>query len=377
MLARMNDFLLKYSTLPDQGTKEWTDLREGGFGASDLPSLLGVNPYKSAKVSIAEKTGLEAKPDYRDPNFMWGHFWEPIHRNLIKIKLETEIYEASSIPYEDTGIKSRYRNSPDGVFTIHRDVLIREFGNDLPELEYDEDGYTVGILELKAPAQRKLKGEIPEYYIPQVYSNMCVIRPSTFGIYSEIIVVRCDIKDVRSGMNHTSSKKFGGINTDKTTILHNGVILIYCTPDIREYFMTKINGKNYMSDSLCDFGTCSKDLFYEMIQYWRGIGDKDTPGCPPKISVKYINVDDEIEYDENILGYCAWKCFDMSFHVVKKIDNYIENIWPIIEVCLYTLDKIKEVSSKEQKMLMLDIGETIINKVTNECYNNINEISSC
>lgn len=65
------------------GTPEWHAARAQGIGASDVGSVLGLNPYKSAQRLWSEKTGRLTPPNLDDnPNVMRG------------VALETPIAEA-------------------------------------------------------------------------------------------------------------------------------------------------------------------------------------------------------------------------------------------------------------------------------------------
>ena len=65
------------------GTPEWHAARAQGIGASDVGSVLGLNPYKSALRLWSEKTGRLTPPNLdNNPNVMRG------------VALETPIAEA-------------------------------------------------------------------------------------------------------------------------------------------------------------------------------------------------------------------------------------------------------------------------------------------
>ena len=42
-----------------QGTAEWRKWRNGGFGSSDIPALMGENPWRSIRALIEGKKGLQ------------------------------------------------------------------------------------------------------------------------------------------------------------------------------------------------------------------------------------------------------------------------------------------------------------------------------
>jgi len=45
-----------------QGTKEWSEWRRNGIGASDAPTIMGENPFKNINQLLTEKLNLSHKP---------------------------------------------------------------------------------------------------------------------------------------------------------------------------------------------------------------------------------------------------------------------------------------------------------------------------
>jgi len=72
----------------EQGTAEWKDWRKDGITATDIPVLLGVNPYKSVYTLTLEKSGLAKEPNLdANPNVQRGNRLEPIARDVLDEKL--------------------------------------------------------------------------------------------------------------------------------------------------------------------------------------------------------------------------------------------------------------------------------------------------
>jgi len=60
-----------------QNTPEWLEWRAGGVGASDAPTIMGENPWKSPAQLWAEKVGLVAPPDLSgNPHVQRGNRFE-------------------------------------------------------------------------------------------------------------------------------------------------------------------------------------------------------------------------------------------------------------------------------------------------------------
>ena len=68
-----------------QGTQPWLDWRSQGITATDIPTILGLNPYKTAYSLWLEKTGRANPPDLRgNPNVERGNRLEPIARQVLE-----------------------------------------------------------------------------------------------------------------------------------------------------------------------------------------------------------------------------------------------------------------------------------------------------
>ncbi|SEG88392.1 YqaJ viral recombinase family nuclease [Marinobacterium lutimaris] len=66
-----------------QGTQAWLDWRAQGVSASDMPTIMGKNPYKTAYQLWLEKTGRANPPDLsNNPNVQRGNRLEPLAREF-------------------------------------------------------------------------------------------------------------------------------------------------------------------------------------------------------------------------------------------------------------------------------------------------------
>lgn len=276
MSDRFNHIIDKFSNLPAQGSVEWHKHRKYGIGASELATYLDINKSVTIKKGLSEKVGLREPTPSTEPCFIWGHFWEPIHRIIIQKLLnikDSEMKEMGAIPYGEDKYTSKFKNSPDGIFIVDKQKLESVFGKkevDELEIDYiDKDGKVFGILELKAPIGRTPYGFIPEYYLPQVLSNMCVVQNASFGLFSEMVVKRCSQVDVYGGGNYTPSVGYGNTIMNSDELLYNGCVYVYASEPYRTKLRSLVLKKNAASDELCDFGSCLSDQFFYMIALWR------------------------------------------------------------------------------------------------------------
>ena len=130
----------------EQRTKEWYEQRNNAITASDIPTVLGENNYKTPWNLFLDKCGGNAKPFVGNDATRWGNH------------------------YEDVAIEK---------YSELRDKKVLSFGllihPDYPWLGGSPDGITTDgiLLEVKCPLSRKIvHGEVPHHYLSQVLLNL-------------------------------------------------------------------------------------------------------------------------------------------------------------------------------------------------------------
>ncbi len=73
-----------------QGTPKWKKWRLGGFGASDIPVLMGENPWKSIKRLLDEKNGKGN--DFQNADMRRGTLLEPEARRKYSREVGFAVY---------------------------------------------------------------------------------------------------------------------------------------------------------------------------------------------------------------------------------------------------------------------------------------------
>jgi hypothetical protein len=161
-IAAIEQCAAQYGSLPKQGTEEWKRLRMGGFGGSELASLMGDNPYSSLKELIASKVGLlEFNGNLAT---RWGNMFENITEILVRTLFDAKLWELSSVP----GFCDHHRFSPDGLGVMQVKCHGVVAGKQYTTLEW-----LAVLLEYKAPFSSIPKGIIPKHYLAQVMGGMC------------------------------------------------------------------------------------------------------------------------------------------------------------------------------------------------------------
>jgi len=130
----------------EQQTSEWLKWRERGLGGSDIASVLGLSPYKTAYRLLQEKRGV-VKPDDK-PNFAMerGNRFEPVARSHVEL-LSGKAWPPALV-----------------VHPVHEYLRVSLDGQCGDE-----------ILEIKVPSEKLLRevqtkglGGVPDYYIVQM-----------------------------------------------------------------------------------------------------------------------------------------------------------------------------------------------------------------
>ncbi len=130
----------------EQRTPEWYEARENMITASDIASVLGVNPYKNRQKLLKDKV----EPPKYVSNFA------TIHGNKYEDEARLLFGKLYNLETWDVGLfrHNEYKwigGSPDGIAS---------------------DG---SLLEIKCPIKREIKHEIPVYYYPQVQICMEIL----------------------------------------------------------------------------------------------------------------------------------------------------------------------------------------------------------
>jgi putative phage-type endonuclease len=135
-----------------QGTDAWHSFRSKGFGASEANVIAGMNPWKSVIDLWAAKTGRPTEPFKMNDAVQHGIDTEPEARRRFTEATDIEMSPICAISKE----YEFCRASLDGI-NPEKDI----------------------ILEIKCPSRmpihmKAVRGEIPEYYYPQVQHQLFV-----------------------------------------------------------------------------------------------------------------------------------------------------------------------------------------------------------
>ena len=143
---------LKTIPQPEQRTPEWYTFRNNRLTASDLGTIIGVNPYENYNKIIQKKCGFEA-PFYMNKHIKRGVKYEEVITNIYEFRNNVKVFEYGCIPHPTIG---HFGASPDGIV---------DSGSENKQ-------YIGRMLEIKCPGSRPITGFCPEYYYAQVQGQL-------------------------------------------------------------------------------------------------------------------------------------------------------------------------------------------------------------
>jgi len=146
-MYKLEYYQSKFKNLFEQGSDDWLEGRRFAFGGSEIAAVLDADPYTKFTDLLQKK---KTRENIKEDNTEWGKMFEPVSKIFITLEQEKKIHEFSSIPHCFFPVCY----SPDGVLV---------------------DGDDLVLLEIKNPIRRGV-GYIPEYYLHQIKTGMCILN---------------------------------------------------------------------------------------------------------------------------------------------------------------------------------------------------------
>jgi putative phage-type endonuclease len=143
---------LKKIPQPEQRTPAWHEFRGNRLTASDLGTVMGMNPYEQYKNAILKKCGLDM-PFVTNKAIQHGVKHEETVTKLYELRNSVSIYEYGCIPHPTI---KHFGASPDGIVDIGS----------------ENKDYLGRMIEIKCPTGRPITGFCPEYYWAQVQGQL-------------------------------------------------------------------------------------------------------------------------------------------------------------------------------------------------------------
>jgi hypothetical protein len=310
--AILQEFVDKWSCLPEQRSPEWFAVRTHNIGASEMGTLLGINKYQNIKRLIEMHCGLVEFGDKTAVN--WGCVLEEVITKMVEIIFQCKITEMGSIP--TVGCIGQ-RCSPDGV------AVVKMLGDLIVSFEF------------KAPKNRLPRGSIPEYYIPQVYSCLHAVEPADIGIFVDTVIRKC------ASVDWTFSNIKYDTEYHRKTKFFNVVgksILYFCDTSNVD---SPVNlGESQGSDLDKMLSDVAEHHKYT-VKYGRVVMS----------DMKDTNIEKELndEMPINCIAFLPVKIMQVDIIPVNKIPGYVFEFQPLITRILNVIKKITDSPEKERR----------------------------
>lgn len=184
----------RYSGAPVQRTEAWHQARLGRVGGSELAAAMGLNPYCSPAQLLAKKCGLGGRDDPGTPCH-WGTLFEAVTERFVSRDCGAPLH-GSNIHIDGGPLGCPgFSNSPDGFCCLRLEGR-RILGAGEPA--GPRTRVVAALMEFKAPFRRSLKGQIPGYYLPQVWSGLH-LSGAEVGCYVEALYRVCTLRQLEDG----------------------------------------------------------------------------------------------------------------------------------------------------------------------------------
>jgi putative phage-type endonuclease len=327
---------LKKIPQPEQRTPEWYAFRKDRLTASDLGTIIGVNPYEQADYVVQKKCGFE-KPFKVNRAIKWGIKYEEVITMVYQQRNEVKVFEYGCLPHQKIG---HFGASPDGIVdsdSINKDYIGR-------------------MLEIKCPTSRDITGFIPEYYHAQVQGQLevCDLEYCDF--------VECKISEYASGEEYWAD----GDNYYQDNGFEKGVVIDTYDLKLKKevFYYAKLGSTkeeiDKWEDEIIDKIVETEHLDYIKTSYWKVTQynellikrDKEwfDGVCLPKINEFWAKV---LEYRQRPLEDVKALCSSRNSKSKKIVD-------------LNEKPKLNEVQYSKDKSLITNYLDKKEEKPTNE-----------
>lgn len=345
----LDAFVNLYSGMK-QRDASWYKSMATTIGGSEIAALLSISeieelrkyksPYSNFNEIIQNKIAIVNGEDN------WGAggiacWWGTLFEEVITITVEIELGEKIKGDSICIQIIKGHRNSPDGYIVAHfcedepfdpANPKYKLYTTDMNNIELIKFSKIV-MLEFKCPLSRKPTGDIPNHYVPQLWSGLAVSSVASLGVFVDSIFRKCAIGDLGENKNYDTTYH----NKDHTLTIGDpicwGMIGIYSTIKPIAQF-TDVGTSGY-SDFHYIMGAISEKKMKTEIC---------TPWFPKKrymngnqLCQKYDSPEDLInELKENtptkyyFLGVLPWKLFYSAYIPINPRANFLEEIQPLI-----------------------------------------------
>lgn len=339
----IDDFIKVYNTDVKQRDSNWYKLMGTTVGGSEVAALMGLSPYSNfykvveSKIDICK--GNKPWNSVENLSCWWGTLFEDIITRYVEIDLGNQIKGTSICIQKYEG----HRNSPDGYIVAnfyYKDNKYHLWTTDLPNDIIEIS--MILLLEFKCPITRRVTGDIPKYYKPQVLSGLSVSPLAHKGLFVDAVFRKCSINQLGNNPQYDTifHKK---INNKEFNPIAWGAVTVHIqqskdTSIIKNIYeecfgMDYVDGEENDIIDLGDISYVSYDIFNRVMSL---INDKELLTTQSTVQFADGRGDDKLldlrqRTSCFIFAILPWKVFDVSYVPVDREPNFLENIYPIIQ----------------------------------------------
>lgn len=334
----IDEFIKTYNNDIKQRDNNWYKLMGTTVGGSEVAALMGLSPYSSFYKVVESKIEICKGNLSNSINTLacwWGTVFEDVIAKYVETDLGNEVKGTSICIQKYEG----HRNSPDGYIVAKfykKDDKYHIWTTDKP-IDIIELSMIL-LLEFKCPITRKVTGDIPKYYKPQVLSGLAVSPIAHKGLFIDAIFRKCSIDQLGNNSEYDMvfHKKIG----KELYPIAWGAITIHIqqSKDItkikdiyEECFDLEYDASS--SNDVIDLGEVSYSIFNDIMSL---INDKTL--ITTQSTVCFADGRGSIEPLDlkqrpncYIVAVLPWKLFDISYVPVDREPNFLENIYPVIQ----------------------------------------------
>jgi len=331
----ITDFVNLYTDLK-QKDANWYKIMGTTVGGSELASIMGLNPYSSfydvveSKIKICK--GIKQE-NINNVSCCWGTLFENVITRYVSIDFGNKVKGTKICIQKYEG----HRTSPDGYVVVN--LYLKDGKYNLWTTDLSRDDIVKSIilmLEFKCPITRKVTGNIPNYYKPQVLSGLEVSPIAHKGLFIDAVFRKCSLDQLGNNVLYDTSfhKKSLNINPIAWGIIPICISDNNISDNIKsiyeEYFNFEFNADE---TNLIDMGDIDISLFEKIMflinenkllpikstmTFLDGRGDKDIYQFKKKT-------------DFTLFAMIPWKLFDVSYVPVEREVGFLDKIYPKIQ----------------------------------------------
>lgn len=346
---QLAELISKNAYLPDQGTKEWLEVRRFNIGGSEMSVITGENGFSNIKKLVATKAGLVHFTGRLATR--WGKMFENVTILLMEniLHVDGKIQETSSLK----GAVKHQRYSPDGL------AVIKILCGDTIAGEYIERyEYLTVLFEFKSPYSSIPNGQIAKYYVPQVMTGLCSIPIADLAIFVNNMYRKCRLQDFNTSNKYDTyfhNKDGGKVEVEEPIAL--GLIFIYFNPETKKKFLDA-HGPEYSDEPEPEYSDEPEPEYSDEPEF-------DYDGYVPKTDDQQL-IDDliDIALDKNMKpkdfgtsSYCEFNKLMTLFDEGKLSVHYCNPL--VIQENIKKIEFMKTQHEPKEQDVETDIKEYI------------------